>query len=465
MRQAHLVEDVRRAEEALMATLPAGTLMQRAAYGLAAACADFLGGVYGRRVVVLAGSGDNAGDGLYAAALLARRGAQVEAVLVGDRTHQGGLDALRAAGGGIVETVRPADVVLDAIVGIGGSPGLRPEAQRQVDQVAKLDIPVVAVDVPSGIGVDTGELDGPHVAADLTVTFGTYKVGLLVGPAAAAAGTVQLVDIGLGERLSAPAVTALHAADVLARLPTPGREDHKYTRGVVGLAVGSEQYTGAALLAVAGANTGLAGMARYVGPAQVSDLVRQRHPEVVIGEGRVQAWVVGSGGAGDAEAALRRAIADGVPVVVDADALPHLPRPLPVPALLTPHAGELGRLLGVDRHEVDRAPLRHARAAAERFGAVVLLKGDRTIIASPDRGVRVNTTGTSWLATAGAGDVLSGLCGALLAATGDPYDAGALGAWLHGCAATLASNHGPVTAARVAAAVPTAVRAVTGSPR
>ena len=465
MRRAHLVEHVRRAERAVMATLPPGTLMQRAAHGLAAACVDFLGGAYGRRIVVLAGSGDNGGDGLYAGALLARRGAQVEAVLVGDRTHPGGLDALCVAGGGIVETVRPADVVLDAIVGIGGSPGLRPEARRHVDEVARQHIPIVAVDVPSGIDVDTGELDGPHVVADLTATFGTYKVGLLVGPAVSAAGAVQLVDIGLAERLSAPAVTALQAGDVLARLPTPGPEDHKYTRGVVGLAVGSEQYSGAALLAIAGANTGLAGMVRYVGPAELADLVRQSHPEVVVGDGRVQAWVVGSGGAGNAEAALRRAMADGVPVVVDADALPHAPRPLPVPALLTPHAGELGGLLGVGRQEVERAPLRHARAAAELFGAVVLLKGDRTIIASPDRGVRVNPTGASWLATAGAGDVLSGLCGALLAATGDPFDAGALGAWLHGSAATLAGQGGPVTATQVAAAVPAAVRQVTGSPR
>ena len=459
MREAHAVEDVRRAERALMATVPAGTLMARAAHGLAVACVDFLGGTYGRRVVVLAGSGNNGGDGLFAGALLARRGARVTAVPIGERVHEGGMDALRRAGGEVSDHVGPADLALDAIVGIGGHGGLGGRARRLVDEVASNRTPVVAVDVPSGIGVDTGELDGPHVSADLTVTFGTYKTGLLVGPAAHAAGPVHLVEIGLRDLRDA-AVTALQTGDVSSRLDRPRAKDHKYTRGVVGVAAGSAQYTGAGLLATAGASCGLAGMVRYCGAAEVADLVRARHPEVVVGEGRVQVWVVGSGGAGDAQAALRRALADDVPVVVDAEALRHLPDRLPRSVVLTPHAGELAELLGVKRADVESRPLHFVRAAAERFSVTVLLKGDRTLVADPDRNaaVAVNPTGNPWLATAGAGDVLAGLIGALLATSAVPFDAARLGAWLHGAAATWAGQGGPIGAGDVAAAVPEVVR-------
>jgi ADP-dependent NAD(P)H-hydrate dehydratase / NAD(P)H-hydrate epimerase len=459
MRAAHTVEQVRTAEQALMARLPHGALMQRAACGLAAACADLLGGVYGARVLVLAGSGDNGGDALFAAARLARRGARVEAVLLSpEKAHAGGLAALRAAGGRVTrgeealegaDRLRRADLVLDGIVGIGGKPGLRPPA---TDLVASVDAGLtVAVDTPSGIDVDSGETPAEHVHADVTVTFGTHKAGLLVDPGAAAAGAVHLVDIGLD--LPSPAVEALQAADVAALLPVPQRDAHKYARGVVGIAAGSERFTGAGVLAVSGAVAGPSGMVRYDGPDAVADLVRVTHPEVVVGPGRVQAWVVGSGGGGDVEAALRRVREDGVPLVVDADALPHLDPPLGVPALLTPHAGELARMLDVGRDEVEAAPLRSARGAARRYGATVLLKGARTLVADPDGRVRVNTTGTPWLSTAGAGDVLAGLCGALLAAGLDPLDAGSLAAWLHGSAATLASGGGPVTAPQVAGAL------------
>jgi ADP-dependent NAD(P)H-hydrate dehydratase / NAD(P)H-hydrate epimerase len=457
MRAAHTVEQVRAAEQELMARLPAGTLMQRAAAGLAAVCADLLGHVYGARVAVLAGSGDNGGDALFAGARLARRGARVDAVLVApEKAHRAGLAALRAAGGRVVRDLRdlrPVDLLLDGVVGIGGRPGLRPEAADLVKSVqAAL---TVAVDVPSGVDVDTGETPAGHVHADVTVTFGTHKVGLLVDPAAAAAGAVHLVDIGL--RLPEPAVQALQGADAAALLPVPERDTHKYARGVVGVAAGSAQFTGAGVLAISGAVAGPCGMVRYDGPDAVADLVRSAHPEVVVGPGRVQAWVVGSGGGGDVAATLARAREDAVPLVVDADALPHLPEPVGVPALLTPHAGELARMLDVGREDVEAAPLRHAREAAGRYDATVLLKGARTLVAEPGGRVRVNTTGTPWLATAGAGDVLAGLCGALLAAGLDPLDAGSLGAWLHGAAATLASAGGPVTAPDVAAALPAAV--------
>ena len=464
MRRAYTVAEIRRAEQAVMATLPEGALMQRAAAGLAAACSDLLGRTYGARVLVIAGSGNNGGDALYAGALLARRGAAVAALLLDPaKAHAGGLAALRGAGGRVVSEVIPADLALDGIVGLGGKPGLRPDATEALAEVRDLGMPVIAVDVPSGIDVDGGTLDGAHVRATLTVTFGAHKVGLLVDPAARAAGSVHLVDIGLTQQLGNPAAITLQSNDVRARLVTlaPTPDAHKYSRGVVGVAAGSAAYTGAGLLAVAGASCGLAGMIRYSGEDVVADLVRQRFPEVVVGTGRVQAWVVGSGGGGGSEAALRDTVATGVPVVVDADALRHVSAPLKVPTLLTPHAGELAGMLGVERDEVEQQPLRFVREAATRFHAAVLLKGARTVVTGPSEPLWVNTTGTAWLATAGAGDVLAGLCGALAAsddtAADDMARVGATAAWLHGAAATLASGGGPIVAGDVAAALPAVI--------
>ena len=465
MRHAHTVEQVRAAEAAAMATLPEGALMARASAGLATALVELLGGAYGRRVLLLVGSGDNGGDALHAGALLARRGARVSALLLAGRAHAGGLAALRSAGGAVVTAVPGrVDVVVDAVVGIGGRPGLRPEARAALDAVrAKAPgapgVPVVAVDVPSGVDVDTGATPDDHVRADLTVTFGTHKVAHLVEPAASACGAVHLVDLGLD--LPEAAVTALQPADVRRLLPVPDLAAHKYTRGVVGVRAGSAAYPGAALLCVAGAGCGLAGMVRYAGPDAVGDRVRAAHPEVV-GPGRVQAWVVGPGTDTAGPDALAAALADGVPTVVDADALAAVTGPVEAPLVLTPHAGELARMTGVPREEIEAAPLRHARAAAERYAAVVLLKGPHTLVAEPGGWVRVTTTGVPWLATAGAGDVLAGLVGALLAAGLEPFDAASVGSWLHGAAATQASGGGPIVAGDVAAALPDVVRRLQG---
>ena len=450
-----------------MAQLPDGALMQRAAAGLAAAVVDLLGGAYGRRVLLLVGPGDNGGDALWAGARLARRGARVEALLLAERVHEAGLAALRAAGGrathdlGDLDALDP-DLLVDGIVGIGGRPGLRPDAVTALDRFA--GVPVVAVDVPSGVDVDTGQVDGPHVVADLTVTFGTHKVAHLVDPASLASGALHLVDLGLDPFLEgvAPAVEALQPGDVRALLPHPGRTAHKYTRGVVGVRAGSGTYPGAALLAVAGADTGLVGMVRYVGPEAIADTVRTAHPEVV-GEGRVQAWVVGPGGGDDAASMLADARADGVPIVVDADALRHVTGPVPG-CVLTPHAGELAAMMDVAREEVEAHPLDFVRRAAQRWDCVVLLKGHHTLVADPAGRVRVTTTGVPWLATAGAGDVLAGLVGALAAAGLAPYDAASVGSWLHGAAATEASAGGPLTAGRVAARIPRLVRETLTAP-
>ena len=461
MRRAHTVEQVRAAEAALMARLPEGTLMQRAAHGLGVAVADLLGSAYGRRVLLLVGSGDNGGDALYAGAWLARRGAGVEAWLVSGSAHEGGLAALAAAGGRLgaprVLRERP-DVVVDGIVGIGGKPGLREQAARALALASAGDVPVVAVDTPSGVDVDTGETPEPHVRAALTVTFGTHKPCHLVDPAAQACGAVHLVDIGLDPDLPDAPVEGLRPVDVAALLRPPGPDDHKYTRGVVGVRAGSATYPGAGLLSVAGAACGLAGMVRYVGDTAVADRVREAHPEVV-GAGRVQAWVVGSGGGDAAGEELAAALADGVPTVVDADALGHLDPDQGRPDLvLTPHAGELAAMLDVDRAEVEARQLHHARLAAQRWGCVVVLKGRHTLVTRPDGRTRVTTTGTPWLGTAGAGDVLGGVIGAVLATGLDPWDAAAVGTWLHGAAATLVADGGPIVAGQVAGGVAAVVR-------
>ncbi|MEL5956591.1 NAD(P)H-hydrate dehydratase [Streptomyces sp. CLV115] len=484
MRNAYSVQTVRAAERALMARLPEGALMQRAAAGLAAACADVLrrrGRVYGSRVVLLVGSGDNGGDALYAGARLARRGAGVRAVLTAPgRAHPGGLAALLAAGGRVAEGARGTDawgghidLVVDGITGIGGRGGLRPDAAELVRAFAATGAPLIAVDLPSGVEADTGEVLGEAVRADATVTFGTYKPGLLIDPAAERAGALHLVDIGLGPELPAvPELEVLQYADVAALLPVPGAESDKYRRGVVGIVAGSARYPGAAVLAVSGALRGGAGAVRYVGPG--AGAVIARHPETLVHAGppskagRVQAWVVGPGLGDGAEAAeaVRDVLAAEVAVLVDADGLRLLDagvlRERTAPTVLTPHAGEAAALLGVPREEVEAGRLAAVRELAARYRATVLLKGSTTLIATddPDTPVRVNPTGTSWLATAGSGDVLSGLTGSLLAAGLAPRDAASAGAHLHGLAARHASDGAPVAAQDVAEAIGAAWRDV-----
>ncbi|MEU2404393.1 MULTISPECIES: bifunctional ADP-dependent NAD(P)H-hydrate dehydratase/NAD(P)H-hydrate epimerase [Streptomyces] len=479
MRRAYSVETVRAAEAALMQRLPEGALMQRAAAGLAAACGDLLrrnGRVYGSRVLLLVGSGDNGGDALYAGARLARRGAGVRALLLApDRAHPGGLAAFRAAGGQVVDGpdgLGVLDLVVDGITGIGGRGGLREDATELVHTVTRDRTPVISVDLPSGVEADTGEVHGEAVRADATVTFGTYKPGLLIDPAAEHAGALRLVDIGLGPELPEPPdLEALQYADVAALLPVPGAESDKYRRGVVGVVAGSERYPGAAVLAVAGALRGGAGAVRYVGPG--ADAVIARFPEALVHAGppskagRVQAWVVGPG-LGDgrqAEAAVADVLAADVPVLVDADGLRLLDaetvRTRTAPTVLTPHAGEAAALLGTAREEVESGRLTAVRELAARYRATVLLKGSTTLIAEArDTPVRVNPTGTAYLATAGSGDVLSGLTGALLAAGLAPRDAASVGAYLHGLAARHASDGAPVSAQDVADGIPAAWRDV-----
>ncbi|MFY1697664.1 NAD(P)H-hydrate dehydratase [Solwaraspora sp. WMMA2101] len=476
------VSDVRRAEQALLATLPPGTLMQRAAAGLARRCALLLagtGGVYGAEVLLLVGSGDNGGDALYAGARLARRGARVAAWLLHpQRAHAGGLAALRAAGGRVTDGPgRCVDLVVDGIVGIGGSGGLRAPAAEAVTRAttaasARGGRPaVVAVDVPSGVAVDTGGVAvdsggaaAPAVRADVTVTFGCLKPALAVGPAAADAGQVELVDIGLTPWLrGTPAFEVPGHADVARWWPALVPAAEKYTRGVVGVATGSATYPGAAVLSVGGAVAGPTGLIRYAGSA--GEQVLARYPSViatgrVADAGRVQAWVCGSGlGGGDhAAAELRAVLAAPVPVVLDADALTMLVdgtwseqlRARRAPTVVTPHDREFARLAGGQPGD-DRVAAALRLAAWMR--ATVLLKGDRTVVATPDGRAYVNPTGTPALATGGTGDVLAGLLGSLLAAGLAPEHAALAAAYAHGLAGRRAAAAGPVTAAEVVAAL------------
>ncbi len=470
MRRAHAVAQVRDAEAALLATLPAGALMQRAATGLAVACAGRLGATYGARVVLLVGAGNNGADALWAGAMLASRGAQVTAMLTGGVVPDA-LAALRRAGGRVDEpgALDLADLILDGLVGIGGRGPLRPAAAA----LAVAGAHVVAVDLPSGVDADTGAVAGAAVRAGLTVTFGTLKPGLVVGAGRAHAGTVHLVELGLA--LPTPVVELLEAADVARLLPVAGGAADKYSRGVLGVVAGSHRYPGAAVLAVGAAVRAGAGMVRFAGAPHPAEQVRARWAETVVTEasgarvvdaGRVQAWVVGPGlGTGPIAAAAVQAVLDqDVPVLVDADALtvcaqhPGWLEARTAPTLLTPHDREFARF----GHEVGTDRIGAARRLATELGVHVLLKGDATIVVGPAGPARVNSTGTPALATAGSGDVLSGGVGALLAQGLGPLDAGSVGAFLHGRAGALSARGTTTSASLLLEAWPDAVREARG---
>lgn len=487
MLQGYAVPDVRAAEDRVRAGLPDGELMQRAARGLAEVVAVRAEQEDARRVVVLAGPGDNGGDALWAASFL--EGVEVVVVGIAARLHEAGLAAARAAGctvlevdpaadslpPAVIDALAGAEVVVDGLLGIGGRPGLRGAMAVAVDAVPDAAY-LVAVDLPSGADPAGQEPVGTAVFADETVTFGPAKPVHLLPATEAAVGRLTVVDIGV-EMDVPPAVERLDHADVAGLWPVPGPRDHKYTRGVLGVVAGSDDYPGAAVLATTAAVCAGAGMVRYVGPQRPTDLVLRSCPEVVPGPGRMQAAVVGPGvepvacphpDCADHQADVVRELLDSdLPLVVDAGALEILAGRVKAgarrsaPTLLTPHAGELAQLLtfldrATSREEVEAAPLRSARQVAELTGCTVLLKGSTTLVVDPDPGVpaRSQADAPPWLATAGAGDVLAGIAGTLLAAGLAPRDAGSLAALVHGLAADRANPGGPVRALAVAAAVP-----------
>ena len=492
------------AEGALMAALDEGELMARAVEGLAGVAAARLEECGGEAVAALVGPGNNGADALYAVARLAEAGWNAVAVHH-DCVHAGARAAAEAAG--VVLTTDPAalgeaDVVLDGVLGIGARPGLPDWAVGWLAALSE-SAHVIAVDLPSGQDPMGGELDPDGVFADETVTFSVAKPVHLLPPTEQACGLLTVVDIGI-ELHGEPVVRRLDHDDVAALWPVPVASDDKYSRGVLGIVAGGESYPGAAVLSVTAAVEAGCGMVRYVGTPTPTALVRAAVPEAVHGPGRVQAWVVGPGldvasrasGSTSQLDVAREALFGGEPVVVDAGGLDLLDAEVlearaDAVTLLTPHAGECARLLTrlasgaestnrsklphtggtestywsmlshgeVTREQVEARPLAHARALAELTGATVLLKGATTLVVPPGEGATAwsQSDAPAWLATAGAGDVLAGLLGTLLAA-GLPADlAGALGALVHGVAADRANPGGPVRALAVAHGIPAAV--------
>ena len=450
--------------------------------GGAGACAS-PGWISGAPVLLLVGGGHNGADTLLAGGLLARSGCAVSAVLATEHPHPVALEEARSHGVTIhgagyrsddgtdqvlAEAVAAIEaflvrggLVLDGLTGIGATGALRPDAAALIAPLIAAGQPghrplrVIAVDLPSGTGVDDGTVNGPVLAADLTVTFTCLKGCQCLPPARHLCGVVEVVPLGLPTPTSRP--LARHPADgalgdyLRRALREPGPDDHKYTRGVVGLWAGSETYPGAAVLAASGAVRAGAGMVRLTAPRRVEDLVLAARPEVVPAAGRAQALVLGPGidpadttRADEVRAILSSTLApcgEGrqghtrIPTVVDAGALSILTEllteelsctPLHV---LTPHAGEAAALLIAledkgaaarethrwNRERVEAHPGLVAREICRLTGATVLLKGATTLIAAPQRPLVSVDSGPGWMASAGSGDVLAGILGAVLA--------------------------------------------------
>jgi NAD(P)H-hydrate epimerase len=395
-----------------------------------------------RRIAAVCGKGANGGDGRIALRLLA--------------------DAGRETG----EELDGADVVIDALFGTGFHGAPRDAAARLIERVNAAEAPVVAVDLPSGVDASTGEIAGAVVAADVTVTMHAPKVGLAVAPGRLHAGEVEVADIGIeaGETRNHLVTEA-----ILELIPRKRVGDTKYSAGSVLVVGGSPGMSGALCLAAEAAFRADAGYVAVATHAESLPVVEARLLEAVkaplsgvdrLAE-RAAAVAVGPGlGRGEEERALvRRLLHDlDVPVVVDADALFELePGDWPAPRVLTPHAGELGRLLGKESDWVDAHRLEAVGAAVERFGCVVLLKGVDTLVAAPGEGVLVSDSGGAALATAGTGDVLTGVTAAFLAKGVDARLAAAAAAFAHGRAAQLVPHGRGVIASDVVAALPHAL--------
>jgi ADP-dependent NAD(P)H-hydrate dehydratase / NAD(P)H-hydrate epimerase len=435
-------DEMRAADAAALATVSHGTLVERAGTAVGHAALRLLGGAYGRRIVVVAGKGSNGADGRVAADLLAHRGARVRVVDAGD------------VGGGSV--LPPCDLVVDGAYGTG----FRGSYDAPLVPVGAA---VLAIDIPSGVDADSGEAPGDAVQADRTVTFAALKPGLLQGRGAECSGAVEVADIGIG--FPTPQTMVVEDADI-ALVPVRTRHGNKWTTAV-GVAAGSPGMEGAAILCMRGAMAAGAGMIRLGSPgdptaAWPTEAVRMRLPgkgwagAFMEATAKCKAVVLGPGlGTGKATAEEIRAVIAAVPVplVIDADALRALgdaaaARVLidkrSAPSILTPHDGEYAGINGSAPGE-DR--LAAARDLARATGAVVLLKGSLTAVAAPTTGapdVLLADAGGPSLATAGTGDVLSGVIGAFCARGLPAFEAAAVAAHVHGRAASLGPAQGLV---------------------
>jgi hydroxyethylthiazole kinase-like uncharacterized protein yjeF len=438
------------------AGMPENVLIDRAATAVARRAVSMLGGAYGRRVLVVAGPGHNGADALWAGVRLRERGADVDVALpLGEPRDEHGAEPLRRLRPRRAAR-HPYDLYVDGVLGIGARPG-------EAAWAGLFEGPTLAVDVPTGVDADTGAAGPGAVRADVTVTFGGLKTGLVVGAGADLAGLVEVAPIGLP--LGAGTAALLEAADVARYVAEPDADTDKYRRGVVGVYAGSAAYPGAAVLACRGALRAGCGYVRLVAPRAVADVVRASFPEVVATEPGdlpdADAWVVGPGLGDAATDAAGAVLASGVPAVLDADALRPGDFKRDGATVLTPHTGEFQRLTGIAREDAERDRLGNARRAAADLGAVVLLKGTTTVVADSGGTAYVNPTGTPWLGTAGTGDVLGGVVAALLARSPDDgARAAACAAWLHGLAARVAAGEpgAAITALDVAEALPAAAR-------
>ena len=426
-------------------------LMERA--GAAVAREAMLAFPAARRFACVCGGGSNGGDGRVAARVLREAGLEAEETTTD-------LDDF--------------DVVVDALFGTGFSGEPRPAAAALIEAINAVDAHVVSVDVPSGVDASTGEVAAAAVDADLTVTFHARKVGLVVAPGRYHAGRVVVAEIGLDDL---PTEHRLATAEVLRSVPLRREGDTKYRAGAVLVVGGEPGMTGAVALTARAAFRADAGYVALAVPEESLHVVETLVLEAVkagwrdetavesiagLAE-RANALAIGPGlGRGEGRRELVRLTLERLqlPAVVDADALFGLePVERDAPTVLTPHAGELARLLGTDASWVDAHRLTAARKAAERFDAVVLLKGPDTIVASPEGGVVVSDFGPPALATAGTGDVLTGIVASFLAKGLEPNTAAAAAAVAHGRAARLVPHRAGLVASDLLDAIPLALEA------
>jgi hydroxyethylthiazole kinase-like uncharacterized protein yjeF len=478
---------IRAIEHAAQGRLAPGTLMERAGSAAAHFALELLGGGAAGAALVLAGPGDNGGDGLELAAHLARRGVAVEAVhLAGEKTlsFEAGraLERARAAGVRFIDEIpagRPWRLVVDALFGIGLARPLAGRARALAEWTAGVDCPVLALDVPSGLDADTGAVLGPDgvaVAATHTITFLGNKPGLHTGDGCDYAGAVRVDGLGADALHAEQAQACLNGSALFSACLAPRRRNsHKGSYGDVAVLGGAQGMAGAAVLAARAALYGGAGRV-FAAMLDGSVTLDPLQPEIMFRDAVGMAFdrrtVVAGPGMGDSSTAIRlfgKTLDAAGPLVIDADALnltaasPDLQERLAARGgelALTPHPLEAARLLGVTATIVQADRLENARELAMRLNAVVVLKGAGSVIARPDGFVAVNTSGNPGLATGGSGDVLAGFTGALLAQGWPAWEA-ALGAvWMHGAAADrlVAEGAGPI--GLTAGELPRAIRAV-----
>jgi len=442
------------------ACIAAGTqeaaLIARAGRAVARIARTMLGGTYGRRVVVVAGKGNNGADGDVAAASLMAYGVPVHVYRVADGIDQRSL----------ARDIDRSDLVIDAMFGTGFRGSLEGDACAVAEALDERDVPVLAIDIPSGVDGATGAVRGAAVHADVTVCFMALKPGLVLPPGAQHAGDIHVVDIDIP--LPDVALHVATASDVSAWLPARAPDTHKWEVGGVFVAGGSRGMTGAPMLVSraalrAGAGIVVCGLPGDDAAARASggEVITRALPATASGAmseidtsglTRFRACVIGPGLGTDPAtvAAVRQSIAQiAAPIVLDADGLnalagdtaPLAARAAVGPTVITPHAGEFARLTGGSVSDDRVAAARRLAADAQ---CVVVLKGSRTVIAAPDGRAAINTTGGPWLATAGTGDVLAGIVGASLARGMHPFEAAVASTWLHGRAADVAGHAGLV---------------------